>query len=87
VAHQAENGFEPPASPVPALALRDPSPLLPVFISAGSYAKAAASAGDAVRLQELPGVEHFELIDPLSHAWGWVIESLVSVLLTENRMP
>jgi fermentation-respiration switch protein FrsA (DUF1100 family) len=52
--------------------------IVPIELSR-SYAKAAASAGDAVRLQELPGVEHFELIDPLSHAWRWVIESLVEI--------
>jgi acetyl esterase/lipase len=34
------------------------------------YAAAARAAGDRCELVELPGVEHFALIDPRSGAWG-----------------
>ncbi|MGZ0153641.1 alpha/beta hydrolase family protein [Kribbella sp. WER1] len=34
------------------------------------YRDAASKAGDQVELSELPGVGHFELIDPQSKAWG-----------------
>jgi hypothetical protein len=36
----------------------------------------AQRAGDRVRLVELPGVEHFALIDPLSAAWPTVVDAL-----------
>jgi len=52
--------------------------IVPIELSR-SYARAAAVAGDPVRLQELPGVEHFGLIDPLSPAWRWVIKSLAGL--------
>lgn len=52
--------------------------IVPIEVSR-SYAKAAAEAGDSVQLLELPGVEHFGLIDPLSPAWHWVIKSLASL--------
>ncbi|MGH3765727.1 MAG: alpha/beta hydrolase family protein [Pseudonocardiaceae bacterium] len=55
--------------------------IVPIEVSR-SYAKAAADAGDSVRLLELPGVEHFGLIDPLSPAWHWVIESLADLTMT-----
>ncbi|MDQ3811002.1 MAG: alpha/beta hydrolase, partial [Chloroflexota bacterium] len=48
---------------------------------AREYCAAASSAGDQVALHELPGTGHFELIDPLSHAWPVVqaaVESLVA---------
>lgn len=52
--------------------------IVPIEVSR-SYAQAAVLAGDSVTLQELPGVEHFELIDPLSPAWRWVLESLADL--------
>ena len=47
---------------------------VPVEVSR-SYVAAmtAAGAGQQVRLVELPGVEHFGLIDPLSAAWPAVL--------------
>jgi dipeptidyl aminopeptidase/acylaminoacyl peptidase len=33
------------------------------------YGAAARAAGDVVELVELPGVDHFALIDPASRAW------------------
>lgn len=41
------------------------------------YAGAAQAAGDAVELRELPGAEHFEVVDPRGRAWpivrGWLV--------------
>ncbi len=53
--------------------------IVPLEVSR-SYAKAAAEAGDSVRLLELPGVEHFGMIDPMSPAWPWVIKSLAGLI-------
>ncbi|MCW2885396.1 MAG: alpha/beta hydrolase [Streptosporangiaceae bacterium] len=43
------------------------------------YAARAARAGDSVTLAELPGVEHFGLIDPLSPAWPHVLAAVTAV--------
>jgi pimeloyl-ACP methyl ester carboxylesterase len=43
------------------------------------YAAAAARAGGPVDLVELPGVEHFALIDPLEPAWTQVTAALQHV--------
>ena len=40
------------------------------------YAALAERAGDPVRLVELPGMEHFGLIDPLSAAWPNLLDAL-----------
>jgi dipeptidyl aminopeptidase/acylaminoacyl peptidase len=40
------------------------------------YAQAARAAGDDCELLELPGVGHFELIDPRSKAWAEVARRL-----------
>ncbi len=40
------------------------------------YAAYATARGADVELVELPGVEHFGLIDPLSPAWGAVLAAL-----------
>jgi dipeptidyl aminopeptidase/acylaminoacyl peptidase len=40
------------------------------------YARAAAAAGDACELLELPGVGHFEVLDPRGPAWAEVAERL-----------
>jgi acetyl esterase/lipase len=64
------------ASPAERLPLRvsqvlvhgDEDRLVPVEQSR-RYAAAARAAGDACELVELPGVEHFALIDPRSPAW------------------
>jgi pimeloyl-ACP methyl ester carboxylesterase len=47
---------------------------------ARSYAEAARAAGDPCELRSLPGVGHFEHIDPPSEAWSiardWLAERL-----------
>jgi dipeptidyl aminopeptidase/acylaminoacyl peptidase len=40
------------------------------------YARAAASAGDACELLELPGVGHFEVLDPRRPVWAEVAQRL-----------
>jgi acetyl esterase/lipase len=49
--------------------------LVPLIVSQ-EYAQKAALAGDRVRLIELPGVDHFVLIDPTSAAWGITIAEI-----------
>ncbi|HXV56632.1 MAG TPA: alpha/beta fold hydrolase [Gaiellaceae bacterium] len=44
------------------------------------YARAAAAAGDRCELLELPGVGHFELIDPRDASWRRVAERLPGLL-------
>jgi acetyl esterase/lipase len=44
------------------------------------YVSAAQRAGDGTRLEELAGVEHFAVIDPLSDAWPVVCEALRSLV-------
>lgn len=44
------------------------------------YHAQALNHGDACRLRVLPGVEHFELIDPLSRAWVDVTHEVLSLL-------
>jgi acetyl esterase/lipase len=53
--------------------------LVPLEVSR-AYVAAMAEAGShhPVRLVELPGVEHFALIDPLSQAWPSVLEALTT---------
>ncbi|MEZ0094946.1 alpha/beta hydrolase [Streptacidiphilus sp. EB129] len=48
---------------------------VPVAMSR-EYASQAGKAGDDVRLVELPGIEHFGLIDPLSPAWPHLLAAL-----------
>lgn len=52
---------------------------VPVALST-SYAERASSAGDRVEVVELPGVAHFEVIDPRSTAWPAVTAALESLL-------
>ena len=56
---------------------------VPVTVSRGY----AAVAGPAVRLVELPGVEHFGLIDPLSSAWPEVLRALDGTDVDARREP
>jgi acetyl esterase/lipase len=65
-----------PAVPVVAVHGTDDD-RVPVEVSR-SYvaAMAAAGAGERVRLVELPGIEHFALIDPMSAAWPAVLDAL-----------
>lgn len=53
--------------------------IVPVEV-ARSYAAAARAAGDDVVLHELPGVEHFALIDPLAPAWPHVLAAVAEAL-------
>jgi pimeloyl-ACP methyl ester carboxylesterase len=46
------------------------------------YVTAALRAGASARLVELPGVEHFGLIDPLSPAWPAVLAALADLAAT-----
>jgi acetyl esterase/lipase len=43
------------------------------------YAAAARLAGDDARLVELPGVEHFGVIDPQSAAWPAVLDAIAAL--------
>jgi acetyl esterase/lipase len=52
---------------------------VPVEVSR-AYAGAAGAAGDPVRLHELAGVGHFELIDPLSAAWPTVLDAVAGLV-------
>jgi acetyl esterase/lipase len=49
---------------------------------ARSYCAAAAAAGDDVTLTALPRTGHFEVIDPLSHAWPPVLAAVTAALQT-----
>lgn len=49
--------------------------IVPVAMSR-EYAALAERSGDSVRLVELPSLEHFALIDPLSPAWPHLLEAL-----------
>lgn len=42
------------------------------------YARAASEAGDRCQLVELPGVDHFGVIDPRSQSWQTTLEHLAS---------
>jgi acetyl esterase/lipase len=81
-----------PAERPDAYALADPSRRLPTGVpqllahgdaddrvpveQSRRYARAARAAGDRCELLELPGVGHFELIDPRSDAWAEVARRL-----------
>lgn len=76
-------------------AMADPTALLPLGVPVAlvhgdddrqvpvdfsrAFAAAARAAGDEVTLYELPGVEHFGLIDPQSPAWPAVLAALEPV--------
>lgn len=49
------------------------------------HAARAAAAGDECRLLELPGVGHFEVIDPRSAAWAAAAEQLASMTKSPAR--
>ncbi len=44
-----------------------------------AYVEVARAAGDDVALDELPGADHFDLIDPLSPAWPHVLDAFQRV--------
>jgi acetyl esterase/lipase len=74
------------ASPIERLPLGVPSLLIhgdddenvPIDQSR-SYLAAAVAAGDTCELRELPGAEHFEVIDPAGRAWPILRDRLLSV--------
>lgn len=45
-----------------------------------SYYVAAQAAGDNIKFIELPGVEHFALINPQSQAWAKTVEALQNLI-------
>jgi acetyl esterase/lipase len=53
-------------------------PLVPAAQSR-AYAARAAAAGGEVAMTVLPGVGHFELIDPRSAAWPVVLDAVAAV--------
>jgi acetyl esterase/lipase len=68
-----------PPPPVPVVVVHgDRDDRVPVGIGR-DYVAAARRAGGRVRLVELPGVEHFAVIDPLSAAWPAVLDALASL--------
>ncbi len=52
---------------------------VPIEVSR-TYAKAALAANDPVTCNELPGVDHFDVITPGSGAWAKTIEALQELL-------
>ena len=75
------------ASSIERLPLRKPTVLIdgenddivPIKI-ARRYEAAAKSAGDKVQSITLPNTKHFELIDPATHQWAAVEESVLEML-------
>jgi acetyl esterase/lipase len=79
-----------------AYALADPTRLLPTGVpvllvhgdaddrvpvqQSRSYARAAQVAGDQCQLLELPGVDHFALIDPRTQVWATIAGRLDTLL-------
>ncbi|MDQ3932836.1 MAG: alpha/beta fold hydrolase [Actinomycetota bacterium] len=47
-----------------------------------TYAERAIQSGDPVQLVELPGIGHYEFLDPTSMAWQSVIDRLPELLQT-----
>jgi dipeptidyl aminopeptidase/acylaminoacyl peptidase len=50
------------------------------FAEAEHYDAAARAPGDDVTLQRLPGIGHFEVIDPLSPEWSTVADAVLSAV-------
>lgn len=85
-------GASPGRDPEGRWATADPAQLLPTGLRticlhggadpnvpvgcAAAYVAAARAAGDAAELRELPGVGHFEFIDPGSSAWPHVLDAV-----------
>jgi acetyl esterase/lipase len=49
------------------------------------YARAAAASGEPVGLVELPGVDHFALIDPQTPAWQPVLDAVAALIQGRAR--
>lgn len=45
-----------------------------------SYLEKARALGDEVKLVELPGVEHFKVIDPTSEAWPPIVQAILELV-------
>jgi acetyl esterase/lipase len=83
---EPDNELYAAASPIERLPLGVPSLLIhgdddenvPIDQSR-AYLAAALAAGDTCELHELPGAEHFEVIDPAGRAWPILRDRLVSV--------
>lgn len=52
---------------------------------AEAYVRAAAEAGDSVRLLVVPGVGHFEIASPRTSAWPTVVSAIQALL--DGRLP
>jgi len=52
---------------------------VPIEVSQ-AYAKAALAANDPVTYIELPGVDHFDVINPLSEAWKRIVALLEDIV-------
>jgi acetyl esterase/lipase len=50
-----------------------------------AYARAAAGAGDSVRVMVVPKAGHFEIASPRSAAWPWVRSAIHALL--DGRLP
>lgn len=88
-------GVKPDADPEGRYVFADPARLLPTGIPticvhgtedeevpigcAAAYVDAARAAGDPAQLHELPGVGHFEPIDPTSTAWPAVLNAAAAL--------
>ncbi len=81
-----DDAFYAAASPIERLPLGVPALLIhgdqdtsvPIAQSR-SFLAAARAAGDDCELRELPGAEHFEVVDPAGRAWPILRERLVRV--------
>ncbi len=51
------------------------------------YVAAARAAGDGARLRELPGADHFVMIDPATAAWAAIVEELTALLARVGAPP
>lgn len=59
----------------------DGDPIVPVAQSR-AYADSARARGDAVTLSIVPGVGHFDMVDPRSRAWPVVVDAIRAMLRT-----
>ncbi len=66
---------------VPQLLVHGPDDTLVPVSQSRTYAAAAKAAGDQVDLIEVPGADHFSVIDPGHKAWVMVAERLVELCI------
>ncbi len=65
---------------VPSLLIHGDADLNVPVTQSRSYHAAALAAGDPCELVELPGAEHFEVVDPAGRAWPLVAERLAAIV-------